>query len=128
MRKSFVLSTLLLSALLAGCDSPSATNDFSLMDVEARRGTLSVSNVGARPVHYIVLERQDAGGILWGRCTPADEGCPTLQPRETVSMPYSQIVAYDDGDTEAILYWWETESDGAGGYRVGRRGSRIIPL
>lgn len=128
MRTSFVLSTLLASALLAGCDSPSAINNYSLIDAEARRGTLTVSNVGALAVHYNVLERNDAAAITWVRCTPADAECPTLQPRETVSMPYSQIGAYDDGDTEAILYWWETEPDGAGGYRIGRKGSKIVRL
>lgn len=127
MRKPLVLATLVLFAL-AGCESPSSVGDRSLIHVAAVGGAVEVSNVSGRAAHYIVLERQDAGIIEWTRCTPANTGCPTLQEGQTARVPYAQIAGYDEGDTEAIVYWWETEPDGAGGYRVDRQGSVIVRL
>ncbi|HEX2211039.1 MAG TPA: hypothetical protein VHG93_25370 [Longimicrobium sp.] len=125
LKRLFAAATL---TLLAGCDSPSAIDDYSLIHAEARAATLSVSNVGARPVHYAVYERVDAGTVTWSRCTPANAGCPTLEPGATVRIPYAEIALYDDGDTEAIVYWWESQADGSGAYTVGRTGSIIVRL
>lgn len=125
LKRLFAAATL---TLLAGCESPSAIDDFSLIHAEARAATLSVSNVGARPVHYAVYERQDAGTVTWVKCTPANAGCPTLEPGATARVPYAEISRYDDGDAEAIVYWWESHPDGAGGYTIGRAGSIIVRL
>lgn len=127
MRKTLVLATLALSAL-AGCDSPSTIGDVSLMYAAGRDGNVEIDNVGKKPVHYNVLERNDASTIQWTRCTPADAGCPTLQPGASVRIPYAQVGGFNAGDTEAIVYWWETESSGAGGYQIGRKGSIIVQL
>lgn len=128
MRKTLVLAWLVLPVLTGCGDSPSATNDFSLMYAEGRDGNVEVSNLGKKPVHYNVLERNDASTIQWTRCTPANAGCPTLQPDATARLPYAQVGGFDTGDTEAIVYWWETEPDGAGGYQIGRKGSIIVQL
>lgn len=127
MRRTAVLATLVLS-VLAGCDSPSAIDNYGLIHTETSAGTLTVSNVGGQPVHYNVLEREDAATILWDQCTPANEGCPTLAPGQAVRIPYVQITQYDEGDTEAIVYWWESRPSGAGGYDIGREGTVIVRL
>lgn len=115
--------------ILSACDQPAATDGYgAAVRADADAPTLSVSNLGARPVHYAVFERVDEGTIFWGKCSPHNAGCPTLSPGETVRIPYTQIARYDQGDREAVVYWWISEPDAAGGYRIVREGDLIVRL
>lgn len=115
--------------VLSACDEPSAIDNYGpVVRARADAPTLSVSNLGSRPVHYAVFERVDEGTIFWGKCTPQNAGCPTLAPGETVSIPYAQIARYEPGDKEAIVYWWMSEPDAAGGYRIVREAKLVVRL
>jgi hypothetical protein len=129
MRKPFVLATLSLYLLLGGCDSPSAIDGYpAAIRAEAKDATLSVTNRMGRPVHYAIFERVDAGVIFWGKCTPANPGCPVLDAGETLRLPYAEIGMYEPGDAEAIVYWWESRPDGSGGYVIAREGELVVRL
>lgn len=114
--------------LLAACDLPLDGGDGPAVRARAGGQTLSVTNTGSRPVHHMVYEYVDAGTIFWGKCTPANQECPVLAPGQTLRIPYTELGGYDPGDTQAIVYWWESEPDGAGGYRVAREGEKIVRL
>lgn len=128
MRNPFAPATLCLSALLAACESPGISDDFPDIDAVSIDQTVQVTNLGGRPVHYLIHERVDAGLIFWGKCTPAHEGCPVLAPGERLRIPYGELGGYDPGDTEAIIYWWESRIDGNGGYRVVGDDEAIVRL
>jgi hypothetical protein len=129
MRTPFALAALSLSLLLGGCDSPSAIDGYPrAIRAEAKAQTLSVTNMTFRPIHYEIFERVDAGVIFWGKCTLANAGCPVLEPGETLRLPYAEIGMYEPGDTEAIVYWWESEPDGADGYKIVREGELVVRL
>ena len=114
---------------LSSCDEPSAIDDYGpVIWARAETPTLSVSNLGGWPVHYAVFERVDEGTILWGKCTPQNAGCPTLAPGETVRIPYTEIAGYQQGDQEALVFWWVSEPEAAGGYRIVREGELVVRL
>ena len=114
--------------LLASCDSPVGSGGDAPIRAQADAQVLSLTNVSARSVHYGVFERVDEGTIFWGRCTPANEECPTLAPGETVRIAYAEITRYDAGDQEAIVYWWTTEPQPGGGYGIRRQGDVVVRL
>lgn len=128
LRRLSAVITLCLSALLAACESPGISDSFPEIDALSADQALRVTNVSGRPLHYMIYERVDAGLIFWGKCTPANEGCPVLAPGETLRIPYTELGGYDPGDTEAIVYWWESRPDGNGGYRVVREDEAIVRL
>lgn len=116
--------------VLSACDEPSAIDDYGpVIWARADAPTLSVSNLGGgRPVHYAVFERVDEGTIFWGKCTPQNAGCPILAPGETVHIPYAEMAGYEPGDQEAIVFWWMSEPDAAGSYRIVREGELVVRL
>lgn len=115
--------------ILSACDEPSAIDDYGpVVQARADAPTLSVSNLNGWPVHYAVFERMDEGAIDWGKCTPRDAGCPTLAPGETVRIPYAEIAGYQQGDGEAVVFWWMSAPDAAGSYRIIREGELVVRL
>jgi hypothetical protein len=66
------------------------------------QASVSVQNRGDEPVYVRVLETSE----LWMSigCSPAD--CLRVEPGETASVPYSDIINYDAGDDEASVGWW----------------------
>lgn len=126
LKRLFAAATL---SLLAACESPGISDDYpDVFYAVTRDQTLHVRNVSGRPVHYLVYERTELALIFWGKCTPANEGCPVLAAGGTLEIPYAQIGGYDPGDTEAVIYWWESRPDGNGGYRVIREDDAIVRL
>lgn len=116
------------AALLAACESPGISDDYPDVYAVTRDQTLHVRNVSGRPLHYLIHERGELALILWGKCTPADEGCPVLPAGESLEIPYEQIGGYDPGDKEAVIYWWESRPDGDGGYRIVREDEVVVRL
>jgi hypothetical protein len=125
VKRLFAAATL---ALVAACESPGISDDFPEIYAVSRDQTLHVSNMSGRPLHYMIHEREDEGLLFWGKCTPANQGCPVLAPGETLRIPYAELGGYDPGDTEAIIYWWESRPDGNGGYRVVGDDETIVRL
>lgn len=115
--------------MLAGCDEPAAIDNYgSGVRAEADAPTLTIRNSGGPLVHYAVFERVDEGTIFWGKCTPQNAGCPTLAPGETVRIPYAEIAGYEPSDKEAIVFWWTSEPDAGGSYRILREGDLVVRL
>lgn len=116
-------------AVLAACDLPLVSDrDHPSVRAHAEAPTLSVTNAGGRTVRYLVFERSDLALILWGRCTPEQAECATLAPGQTERIPYSAIAMYDEGDAEAVVYWWIDEPAPGGGNDIAAEGSLVVAL
>lgn len=113
MRKPLVLATLCLSALLGGCSGTSPLDPAVPLNVSAAASqSLRLQNTSARPIYYLVMERDLAALANWAPCTdPA--ACPRVDPDGKVRVDYSQITGYEPGAQEAIVFWWHlVERDG----------------
>jgi hypothetical protein len=115
--------------VLAACDEPSTIDNYGpVVRADADAPTLTIRNLSGQPVHYAVYERVDEGTVFWGKCSPQNAGCPTLAPGETVRIPYAEIARYEPGDKEAIVFWWMSEPDAGGSYRILREGDLVVRL
>lgn len=115
--------------MLAACDDPASIDNYGpVVRADADAPTLTIRNLGGQPVHYAVFERVDEGTVFWGKCSPQNEGCPTLAPGETIRIPYAEIAGYEPGDKEAIVFWWMSEPDAGGSYRILREGDLVVRL
>jgi hypothetical protein len=115
--------------ILSACDEPAAIDDYGpVLRADADAPTLTIRNLGGQSVHYAVFERVDEGTVFWGKCSPQNAGCPTLAPGETIRILYTEIAGYEPGDREAIVFWWTSEPDAEGGYRILREGDLVVRL
>lgn len=126
MRKPLVIACLALSVLAGAC-SPGPLDPAVALNVEvASRGSLALRNASARPVYYLVFERDFAARALWAPCTNADQ-CPRVDPHAAVRVEYGTISGYEQGSRQAIVYWWHlVERDG--GWVVDQVRSVVVDL
>ena len=100
---------LLASALaLSGCSA------FGLgggLGVTARPPTLVLDNGAGRTVYYVAMEAGFAAAV---DLNPDVRAWPSLAAGQTLSVPYAELDGYEEGDTEAVVFWstgrgWEQE-------------------
>ena len=116
----YVVGALLVS--VAACSSP--TGPFQ---VTARTQSLKLENSGVVPVYYVLIESETATRVDWAPCTDPS-ACTHVAPRAATSIPYEQIMGYEPGDAEVILYWWHLEPAPAGGFQVDSMQAKRIRL
>jgi hypothetical protein len=92
-----------LAVLALGCNSP--TGPFQ---VTAGVGSLRLANTTEIPVYYVLIESETATRVDWIPCTNPSS-CLQVAPRAEKTVPYQEIMGYEPGDREAILYWWHLE-------------------
>jgi hypothetical protein len=98
-----------LVVLVAACTSP--TGPFQ---VTARIGSLQLENSSPKAVYYVLIESETATRVDWANPST----CLNVAPRAAASIPYAQIMGYEPGDAEAILYWWHLQPAASGGFQV----------
>jgi hypothetical protein len=128
MRKSLVLATLCLAALLGGCSPDGPLDPAVPLDVSVNTSqSLRLENTSDRTIYYLVFERDFAARALWGPCDGPEQPCPRLEPRARTQVPYGQIGGYEPGAREAVVYWWHlVERDG--GWAVDQVRSVVVQL
>ena len=98
----------LAAIVLSGC---SALGPASGFEVEARPPALVLSNETGQTVYFVAIEA-DAAALV--DLNPNVEEWPSLASGRTLSIPYESLDGYDEGDTEALVFWstgddWEQE-------------------
>jgi hypothetical protein len=92
-----------LVVLAVGCASPTG-----LFQVTARTGSLQLANATAMAVYYVLIESETATRVDWAPCANPST-CVQVAAHAEKTVPYGQIMGYEPGDAEAILYWWHLE-------------------
>lgn len=100
-----------LAVLAAGCTSP--TGPFQ---VTAQPGSLRLANSTPMAVYYVLIESETATRVDWIPCTNPST-CLQVAPHGDKTVPYREIMGYEAGDREAILYWWHLEPAAADGFQ-----------
>lgn len=120
------LSLLSATAVAVTCSrSPTGVSD-GVLSVARTAGALRLQNASQGPVNYFVVERGAAALIDWIPC--AGPSCPAVPAAGSVSVPHAQIAGYAVGATEAIVYWWRSVADGAGGFHADSLRHLVTPL
>jgi hypothetical protein len=118
------LFALLALAATAGCVATRTTAQYPLQEfaVAAAGDTLVISNLGAEPVYYAVLQDEFSTRARWAPCDPPAE-CPRVEPGQMARVPYASITGYQPGAHKAMVYWYRVEAGRAGEVRT-----RSVPL
>jgi hypothetical protein len=115
--------------LVVGCEAPSrpptSVSD-GVLTATARASALRLRNSSSQAVNYFVLASDAVPLVDWLPC--AGPACPAIPAGGSVSLPYSQIAGYSASTTEAIVWWWHSVSDGAGGYQPDSLRTLLAPL
>ena len=103
-------SRIVLAALLAlaACAQPIEPAEL-WVDAEAGGGEVSVRNSGTDPVYVRVLDPTE----LWLSVGCGPSNCLRVNPRQTVRMPYAEIINYNPGDAQAAVAWFLFADDAA---------------
>ena len=116
------------ATLLAGaCDLPLELSAGDSLEIQVSRSSIRLENNLAEPVYTFLIERQAAALTDWIACSVPDE-CDGIAPGRSRRVDYRDIVGYDRGDREAIVYWWVLVPDPGGGHRVDGFRSRVVRL
>ena len=86
-------------------------------EVSARPAALRLENSSAMAIYYVLIESETATRVDWAPCTNP-LSCTKVAPGGATNIPYAQIMGYEPGDAEVILYWWHLEPAPAGGFQV----------
>ena len=100
--------SLLAALAFSGCSA------FGLgggLDVTARPPALVLDNEAGQTVYYVAMEVDFAATV---DLNPNVEEWPSLAAGQTLSIPYESLDGYDEGDTDAVVFWstgrgWEQE-------------------
>ncbi len=122
MRTSSFLAAFLLLAACA--DSTSVSDDLLL--VRRVSAGLDLENRSTDPVHTFVVEAETATRINWLAC--AGPGCAAIAPGANLRVRNEDIAGYSARAQEAIVYWWRSVPNGAGGFRTDEIKSLRVPL
>ena len=100
----------------------------SVVRATAAGDGLQLTNPTAKTIYYTVFEHDwgTRGLFLWGLCVDP-VGCPSVQARATVTVPYSTIGGYTPEAREAVVYYWELRPTGSG-YEAGEVHSFVVPF
>jgi len=116
----------LVFALLAG--QLGCTDGIGPVDIVSRDSALRITNSSAAPIYYFAVERQSAASVDWGPCTNPSTCASVVAAHAVVQVPFSQIVGYEPGEREAILYWWHLIPSPGSGFQVDSIRARVLPL
>ncbi len=100
-----------LVILVVACSSPTGP-----LQITPRSGSLHLANTTDRPVFYTLIESETATRVDWAPCANPFT-CPSVAPHQQSAAPYVEIMGYEAGDREAIVYWWHLEPAPADGYQ-----------
>lgn len=107
-RTIVVLAVLTLLALVGlaatACSSAFEVEDEGLR-VRAEDGAVSLRNGTGAAVFYFLVERNTAAVIDWIPCLDP-ETCARVDDGETLRIAHEEITGWEEGESEAILYWW----------------------
>lgn len=88
-----------LLVALAGCSAFGPNGNFR---IEADPPTLVLDNETGETVYYVALT---AGAAVLIDLDPDVTSWPSLAADQTLRIPYDDLAGYDEGDTEAVVYW-----------------------
>ena len=116
----------LMAVAAAGCVAVRAPEPYPLQEfaVAAAGDTLVISNLGAEPIYYAVLEEEFSTRARWAPCVAPAE-CPRVDAGQAARVPFASITGYQPGARKARIFWYRLE---AGGTRPGEVRSRSVPL
>ncbi|MBC7789614.1 MAG: hypothetical protein H7Z74_06690 [Anaerolineae bacterium] len=91
--------------LVIACDSPTAAEN-TLLRVSVRDGIVRITNRSDEVVTFILATRTYLELVDPLPCTTPGGCTPTLPPRGSIAIPYSEILGYEAGDRTAVLIHW----------------------
>ena len=117
---------LTVGAAAAGCATPATPDDLSAagaaaiaagtVHVSTSNGAIVVRNDTDRAIGISAFERETAGVVLWKPCLPGPTvRCAGLAGGDTQRIAYQDITGYQPGKKEAIVYYWNVETNPANG-------------
>jgi len=113
-----------LALASAACSDPALPTEQWVRARADGNATLAITNRGGEPVHFKVVDPTHFA--IFTACTPTD--CPRVRPGETVRVPYSTILYYEPGSTQAMVEWASFTSGEDGSHRQSAYGSVIVGL
>jgi hypothetical protein len=123
------IPALVLAAGLAlpGCSAPTGLVLDGPLAIRASGGALRLSNESGAPIYTVVVERESAALFDWAPCVdPA--ACDAIPANGERRVPYGEIAGYEDGEREAIVYWWHLEARAGGGFQPDEIRTAVVRL
>ena len=116
-------SRIVLAALfaLAACAQPIEPAEL-WVDAEASGGEVAIHHRGPDPVYVRVVDPTE----LWLSIGCGPSNCLRVNPRQTVRVPYAEIINYTPGDAQAAVTWFLFADDA--GTRLEDYGEVIVEL
>ncbi|HEU4557990.1 MAG TPA: hypothetical protein VFS20_09080 [Longimicrobium sp.] len=126
MRLLRLLASLVALVSFAACDSPTFRLEGPLA-IEVGSGRVQLHNRTDATVYFNVVEREYTALADWIPCSnPA--ACDGIAPGERQSIAYDDIMGYEAGAKEAVVYWWSLVPAPGGGYSPDNIRSEVIRL
>jgi hypothetical protein len=86
---------------------------------------LVLTNVHSRPIFSFAIGSERAAVTDWYPCLDPSV-CDNLQPGQSRTIVLTD--SYFDGETEAIVYWWQSVRDSDGTYHMDGFHSHVVPI
>jgi hypothetical protein len=119
MSSRFVLAALFA---LAACAQPIEPAELWVDAAATGEQSVAIHNRGSDPVYVRVIDPTE----LWQSIGCGPSNCLRVNPRQTVRVPYAEIINYTPGDAEAAVTWWLYADDS--GSRLLDSGSVYVEL
>ncbi len=113
MRCLLFLSLALVLLLAVSCTQPNGPVTDDVLQAEAERLELHLTNGSPQPIYWTIFEADFAARANWAPCVDPTR-CTPLEPRQRRTLPYRDITGYSRGAENAIVYWWRLEPRSGG--------------
>lgn len=99
--KKLVCLTLFASFIFLSCNSSVDSLGDENLSISTKKSAVILTNNSNKVVHYILLEYETSTLV---DLDPNAEW-PTIEANSKVSIPYSEIMGYEESSDEAFIMW-----------------------
>lgn len=114
MRTIRLFAVALATLTLVACETPTAPPQ--RLTVSSDGGALTLRNPNAWPVFYMAIDANTLALADFALCTDPASSCPRVAAFGTARLPYSDILGYHGGQTQARVIHWRLQRRTSGDY------------
>lgn len=119
--------TLCCSILAVSCSNPvEVRSDIARITVDGQ--AIVVANIGDAPLYYFAADRNALALLDWIPCTDPAK-CIGIASGASKRIAFSEVVAYQPGSAEAVVYHWRLiPGNAASGFVMDSLRATIVPM
>lgn len=106
-QRTFLILTIVSTSLFLSCSSSVDSFGDEILNIDTNNSTVILSNNSHQIVYYVLVESETANLI---DLNPNVIEWPSIEAGTKVTIPYEEIMGYEDSSNDAWITWANVDS------------------